>query len=269
VGLLDGALKPTGQSGELPGPQVAKWVQSLRWADLQERVPAARAGEAGQWWVAIPIQQSDGAAARRLLRHPAPAFRSHSALAPGRRPGVALEAPARLRASGSGGGGADTNEGAEPHRTDRGIGMAVPGLGNLKGAVDDQRVIEELLSRPRPPGVRAGRPLHSRQAHDLKHAPDAAAGSVLLEAWTQTQQHLITWVQRQNRPLLVNKVGSGSNHLTRCKVLCVPVVRDSGRVIGALAFYKLPTMPDFLARHVFLARHIGRQAASLVEAQST
>ena len=61
VGLLDGALKPTGQSGELPGPQVAKWVQSLRWADLQERVPAARAGEAGQWWVAIPIQQSDGA----------------------------------------------------------------------------------------------------------------------------------------------------------------------------------------------------------------
>jgi diguanylate cyclase (GGDEF)-like protein len=29
----------------------------------------------------------------------------------------------------------------------------------------------------------------------------------------------------------------------------------------------MPAMPDFLARHVFLARHIGRQAASLVEAQ--
>ena len=268
VGLLDGALKPTGQSGELPGPQVAKWVQSLRWADLQERVPAARAGEAGQWWVAIPIQQSDGAllgvfcVTQRQPSAPTQPSRLAGALALRLKPlldcvhrDLAAAVPTRTKVQNL------TERTAE-------LEWLFQVSGNLKGAVDDQRVIEELLSAATSRlecglGVLCIPDKHMT----LKHAPDAAAGSVLLEAWTQTQQHLITWVQRQNRPLLVNKVGSGSNHLTRCKVLCVPVVRDSGRVIGALAFYKLPTMPDFLARHVFLARHIGRQAASLVEAQ--
>jgi hypothetical protein len=47
----------------------------------------------------------------------------------------------------------------------------------------------------------------------------------------------------------------------------VPVTQESGRVIGLLAFYNSPQSPDYLSRHVFLARHIGRQAASIVEAQ--
>jgi diguanylate cyclase (GGDEF)-like protein len=101
----------------------------------------------------------------------------------------------------------------------------------------------------------------------VKHEHDKETAPVLLEAWAQTQQHLITWVQRQNRPLMVNGVGNAAKNLPRCKLLCVPIVRDSGRVIGALAFYNTPDAPDFLARHVFLARHIGRQAASIVEAQ--
>ena len=61
IGLLDGSLKPAGESGELNVALFAKWVQSLHWTDFQERVPAARAGTATHWWAAIPIQQADGA----------------------------------------------------------------------------------------------------------------------------------------------------------------------------------------------------------------
>ena len=53
----------------------------------------------------------------------------------------------------------------------------------------------------------------------------------------------------------------------RCKILAVPIVRESGRVIGVLAFFNPPDAVDFASRQVFLARHLGRQAAALVEAQ--
>ena len=112
-------------------------------------------------------------AARRLLRHPASSFRSHPAIAPGRCAGSALEAAARLRAPRSGGGGADTNEGAESHRADRGIGMAVPGLGQFERGRRRPTGHRGIIVRGhRPPGMRPGHPVHPRQAHD----PEARAG---------------------------------------------------------------------------------------------
>jgi diguanylate cyclase (GGDEF)-like protein len=47
----------------------------------------------------------------------------------------------------------------------------------------------------------------------------------------------------------------------------VPIVQEPDRVIGVLAFYNSPQSPDYSSRQIFLARHIGRQAASIVEAQ--
>jgi diguanylate cyclase (GGDEF)-like protein len=47
----------------------------------------------------------------------------------------------------------------------------------------------------------------------------------------------------------------------------VPIVREGGRVVGVLAFFNPREAPDFSQRHVFLARHLGRQTASLVDAQ--
>jgi diguanylate cyclase (GGDEF)-like protein len=52
-----------------------------------------------------------------------------------------------------------------------------------------------------------------------------------------------------------------------CKVMSVPIIRDNGRVLGILAFYNPAEAEDYLPRHVFLARNIGRQAASLIESQ--
>jgi EAL domain-containing protein (putative c-di-GMP-specific phosphodiesterase class I) len=41
----------------------------------------------------------------------------------------------------------------------------------------------------------------------VKCENDKSASAPLLEAWSQTREHLIIWVQRQNRPLVVNTVG--------------------------------------------------------------
>jgi diguanylate cyclase (GGDEF)-like protein len=269
VGLLDNSLNPAGESGELPGALFAKWVRSLHWADLQERAPTARAAASpNQWWAAMPIQQSDGTllgvfgTVQRLAAAPTQPSRYADALAQRLKPlldcvyrDLVAAIPARVKIK-------DLTE-----RTAE-LEWLFQITNNLKGAVDDQRVIEDLLAAATERLQSAlGVMCVPDKRLTVMREPDKAAAAPMREAWAQTQQHLITWVQRQNRPLMVNAVGSGSKNLTRCKVLCVPIVRDAGRVLGALVFFNPPTAPDFLARHVFLARHIGRQAASIVEAQ--
>jgi diguanylate cyclase (GGDEF)-like protein len=139
---------------------------------------------------------------------------------------------------------------------------------NLKGAVDDKRVVEELLAAATDRLQSALGILCIPDKHlTIKHEMEKGACASLLEAWSRTQQHLITWVQRQNRPLVINGAGRQGKNLPRCKVLCVPIVQEPDRVIGALAFYNSPQSPDYLSRQIFLAQHIGRQAASIVEAQ--
>jgi diguanylate cyclase (GGDEF)-like protein len=268
VGLLDGTLKPVGGSGELHIGAFSKWIQSLRWSGVQELAPLARSAGPGLWWTAIPIQRADGVllgvfgASQRLATAPTQPSRLADSLAARLKPlldcvyrDLAAAVPARSKIK-------DLTE-----RTAE-LEWLFKVTNNLKGAVDDQRVIEELLAAAT---VRLDSALGILCIPDkrmtLKYEHEKTAAAALQGAWEQTRQRLITWVQQQNRPLMVNGVGSGSSTLTRCKLLCVPVVRDSGRVIGALAFYNRPDAPDFIGRHVFLARHIGRQAASLVEAQ--
>jgi diguanylate cyclase (GGDEF)-like protein len=139
---------------------------------------------------------------------------------------------------------------------------------NLKGAVDDKRVVEDLLAAATERLQSALGILCIPDKHlTIKHEIEKGASASLLEAWSRTQQHLITWVQRQNRPLVINGAGRQGKNLPRCKVLCVPIVQEPDRVIGVLAFYNSPQSPDYLSRQIFLARHIGRQAASIVAAQ--
>lgn len=268
VGLLDGALRPVGQSGDMQAARLVQWVQSLRWGEMQSRMPAAIAGAASQWWVAIPVEQTDGTllgifcVSQRVAANPPQPSRFAETLAQRLKPLVdcifrdfvaAIPKGEKVKAL--------TERTAE-------LEWLFQVTTNLKGAVDDQRIMEGLLSAAT---ARLECALGILCVPDkrltLKCEHDKAAAASLLEAWAQTQQHLITWAQRQNRPLVVNGAGRGAKHLAPCKVLCVPVVRETGRVIGALAFYNPPEAPDFLGRHVFLARHIGRQAASIVEAQ--
>jgi diguanylate cyclase (GGDEF)-like protein len=265
--LLDGSLNIRGQHGDLGGEQVEKWIRSLGWAGSLEVVPAAIA-RGTEWWTGIPLEQSDGSllgvfcVSQQPAKAPTQPSRFAASLALRLRPlldcihrDFAAEIPARTRVQ------TLTERSAE-------LEWLFTVTSNLKGAVDDRKVLQELL-------VQSTSRLKS--ALGVLHVPDKrltvkcendkdAAGS-LLEAWSQTREHLITWAQRQNRPLVVNSVGSAGKTISRCKVLCVPVVRETGRVIGVLAFYNLPGAANYSSRPVFLARHIGRQAASIVEAQ--
>jgi diguanylate cyclase (GGDEF)-like protein len=82
----------------------------------------------------------------------------------------------------------------------------------------------------------------------------------------QTESHLITWATRQKGPLLING-GADTKMAARCKLMSVPIVRESGRLLGIMAFFNASDAADFASRHVFLARHLGRQMAALVDSQ--
>jgi len=139
---------------------------------------------------------------------------------------------------------------------------------NLKGAVDDERILEQLVVQATSRLNSALGVLYVPEKHlTIKCEHDKAAAVPLLDVWSQTREHLITWAQRQRRPMVVNGGGRAEGHLARCKVLCVPMERNAGHVSGALMFYNPPHAPNYTSRQIFLARHVGRQAASLVEAQ--
>ena len=265
--LLDGALQARGQQGELSGEPVAQWIRSLGWTESPEAVPVASNRGPHQWWTGIPLTQTDGSllgvfcVSQQIAEPPTQPSRFAIALASRLKPlldcihrDLANAIPARARIE------TLTERSAE-------LEWLFKVTNNLNGAVDDKKILQELVAE-------ATSRLNS--ALGVLYVPDKrltvkwenqAAAVSLFEAWSQTREHLITWVQRQNRPLVINSVGRRGRHLVRCKVLCVPVVRETGRVIGALAFYKSPQAEDYCGREVFLARHIGRQAASIVEAQ--
>jgi diguanylate cyclase (GGDEF)-like protein len=266
--LLDGSLEPRGAQGELAGESVAKWIRSLRWSESHHAAPTASECGPHQWWIAIPLEQFDGS----LL----------GVFCVSQSPGKAPAQPSRLAA--------DLALRLKPlldcvHRdlvnalpvrsqvqtlTERSAELEwlFRVTSNLKAGADDKRILEQLVAEAT---SRLSSALGVLYVPDkrlmVKSENDPSASAALLEAWHQTREHLITWVHRQNRPLVVNTVGREGKNLSRCKVLCVPVVRESGRVIGALAFYNLPQAANYSHRQVFLARHIGRQAASIVEAQ--
>jgi diguanylate cyclase (GGDEF)-like protein len=266
--LLDSSLRSRGEHGDLSGSQLAAWIGSLKWSEPHAAEPTASARGSGHWWIALPLEQSDGtllgifAVSQSLAKPPTQPARLASALALRIKPlldcihkDLATALPARHKVQ------TLTERSAE-------LEWLFKVTSNLKGAVDDRKVLEELLREATGRLKSALGVLYvPNKRMTIKSDHDKAVSSALLEAWAQTRDHLMTWVQRQKRPLVVNSVvREGSKH-PRCKVLCVPIVRDSGLVTGALAFYNPPKAANFSGRQVFLARHIGRQAASIVEAQ--
>ena len=266
--VLDGSLKVRGQQGDLSGDSIAKWIRSLGWTESLEAAPASSARGSHQWWTGIPLEQSDGSLlgvvciSQQLTSPPSQPSRFAADLAQRLKPlldcihrDLASMTPARARLE------TLTERSSE-------LEWLFKVTNNLKGALDDKKVLQQLL---REATTRLNSALGVLYVPDkrltVKHENGAAAASTLLAAWSQTREHLIAWVQRQNRPLALNNVGRKGKQLTKCKILCVPIVREAGRVIGALAFYNLPLAEDYSKRQVFLARHIGRQAASIVEAQ--
>lgn len=266
--LLDGAQRSRGEHGDLHADQVAGWIKTLKWNELHAAEPTASDRGSRHWWIAIPLEHSDGTGlgvfvvSQGLAKPPDQPVRMAQAIALRLKPlldcihrDLAAAIPARSRVQ------TLTERSAE-------LEWLFQVTSNLKGAVDDKKVLSELLNAATTRLKSALGVLYvPGKRLTIKSDPDKAASRALLEAWSQTRDHLMTWVQRQNRPLVVNTVVAEGSKRARCKMLCVPIVRETGLVTGALAFYNPPKAANYSGRQVFLARHIGRQAASIVEAQ--
>ena len=260
--LLDGRLCVRGQSGNVDLEAMTKSLRAMRWKATTQRTATAIAQTGGTWLTAIPLEQNDGALLGVFCVHQpvadaaATAQRLKPLLECVRRELAALQ-PASQRINSL------TERSAE-------LEWLFKLTSSLKGASDDRRILEELLDAAMKRldsafGVLIVPDKRIRVERDLSGSPS------LHDTCAQTQQHLITWAQRQNRPLIVNGgSGNGAGRATsaaRCKILSVPIVRDTGTVIGVLAFFNPPQAADYAARHVFLARHLGRQTAAIVETQ--
>jgi diguanylate cyclase (GGDEF)-like protein len=266
VCLFDATLQCRGQDGSLDADAIRKSLRTLGWKSAAERAPEVLAFYPGQCLTAIPLEHADGAflgvfCVQQPLVGAVPA--QHASTVAGRlKPllacvhrelAAALPVSARINNL--------TERSAE-------LEWLFKVTSNLKGAADDRRILEELL---------AAAMERLQSAFGVLLVPDKrirverdTSGSLTLrDACAQTQQHLITWAQRQNRPLIINGQTGGRSvtEVARCKILSVPVVRDNGRVIGVLAFFNPPEAVDYASRHIFLARHLGRQTAAIVETQ--
>ncbi|HTV95387.1 MAG TPA: bifunctional diguanylate cyclase/phosphodiesterase [Steroidobacteraceae bacterium] len=138
----------------------------------------------------------------------------------------------------------------------------------LHSSLDDGRLIERLIEAA---GERLGCGFGALFVPGkrlcVERCFSSSDSAVLTDSWARVKQPVLTWVQRQNKPLMANR--SSGTHAGRspCKILAVPVPAKSGRVIGALTFLGTEEGEDFTSRELFLARHLGRQAGQLVEMQ--
>ncbi len=267
VCLFDEELRPRGCTPGLDLAWIDRWIKALRWVDAADRVAASTSPSPGQWLTAMPLQHSDGSLfgvfCFQESREEAPVvpveyaaeiqLRLNPLLGCVRRE-MAESTPAKSRIQ------------TLTERTDE-LEWLFGVTSKLRGSLDEKDALHQLLDG-------AAQRLQSDLAviyipgkkFCVEHLRSPALGTELLGAWRRTKTHLLTWVQRHNRPLNVGD-SVGKQRKLRCKILGVPVVRDTGQVIGVLGFYNPVSAPDFAGRHVFLARHLGRHVAGMIESQ--
>jgi len=88
-------------------------------------------------------------------------------------------------------------------------------------------------------------------------------GAQLLD---RTQKHLLAWVQLNNRPMVVNRVGNGAD-VAPYKILSCPVRDAHGRVIGLMALFRAATAEDFELRDVRILEFVSRKAVGILNSQ--
>jgi diguanylate cyclase (GGDEF)-like protein len=266
--LLDARLRPRSQTSTLDAEKIAKWLRSLGWDGENERTPVSVAHTRGEWLTAIPVEQSDGTLLGAfcvqisLPGPPAQPARHAGEIAQKLKPLLdcvhrefAAAVPTRSRVQ------ALTERTAE-------LEWLFQVTGQLKGSSDDRRLVEELLvaATERLNSVLGVLCIPDKRLY-LEHEVDMLKAAPLREVWQKIQPQLIGWAQRRQRPLVVNSAGRDGLKIARCKILSVPIVRETGRVLGAMTFINPPDAADFASRHVFLARHLGRETAGIVDAQ--
>ncbi len=265
--LLDARLQPRGYSTAMRPEKIAKWLRTLDWETAFGREPVGATMGADHALAAIPVERSDGSLlgvfCARLTRDAA-AKKPRRAAEVARILKPLLDCVHRDLAA------AVPESEVVQNLTERTAELEwLFRVTNTDcGPMDERHLLEELISAAseRIDCAYCVVSIPERRLL-IEKVRDKAAGEALRAAWKATQEHLTTWAQRQNRPLLVNSAGRSRQSFAPCKILAVPVVRDNGRVLGVLAFYNPAEAADFQNRHMFLARYLGKQTAHLVDAQ--
>ena len=97
-------------------------------------------------------------------------------------------------------------------------------------------------------------------ASRLSGAPEAA------RLLSRTEKHLLAWAQLNNRPMIVNRVGSDAG-VPPYKILSCPVHDTHGRVTGLIALFRSGEAPNFEIRDVRILELVGRKAVGILDSQ--
>jgi diguanylate cyclase (GGDEF)-like protein len=274
VCLVDGRRRIRGLCGDTRAPQIQKVIEDLRWNGPQARLASLICTSPGQWLTAIPLEQTDSTllgvlCVQQALPH-GPAQLNQHAAEISRRLKPLLDCiyrdlvaalPSRERVQ------------TLTERTAQ-LEWLLRLAGDVRAAPSEQAPIEQLLAAAAQRldcamGILEIPDKRLRIEYLAESTPDGgwSQGETLRGVWQQTRRNLLNWAQLRHRPLVVGSVGRTGDRVPRCKILSVPAVHACGRVIGFLAFYNPPSAPDFSNGDIYLAQHVGRQAATLVDSQ--
>jgi diguanylate cyclase (GGDEF)-like protein len=88
------------------------------------------------------------------------------------------------------------------------------------------------------------------------------------ESLLRAQQHLMAWMQLQQRTIVVNHISKvASDVAAPYKILACPIRHRSERVMGVLALFNPPSAPDFDAQQTRIAEMLAKRSTSIIQAQ--
>ena len=88
------------------------------------------------------------------------------------------------------------------------------------------------------------------------------------ESLLRAQQHLMAWMQLQQRTIVVNHISKVATDVAApYKILACPVRHPSERVMGVLALFNPPSAPDFDLHQTRIAEALAKRATSIIQGQ--
>jgi diguanylate cyclase (GGDEF)-like protein len=88
------------------------------------------------------------------------------------------------------------------------------------------------------------------------------------ESLLRAQQHLMAWMQLQQRTIVVNHISKvASDVAAPYKILACPIRHHSERVMGVLALFNPPSAPDFDVQQTRVAEMLAKRSTIFIQAQ--
>ena len=88
------------------------------------------------------------------------------------------------------------------------------------------------------------------------------------ESLSRAQQHLMAWMQLQQRTIVVNRISKVASAVAApYKILACPVRHPSERVMGVLALFNPPSAQDFDSHQTRIAELLAKKATLIIQSQ--